>query len=59
MVEGTDLSKSLQRAGDGVEGILTFLDDNTMIAIATAKNLKLSLQLVSEILENHPESFFN
>ena len=40
MVEGTDLSKSLQRAGDGVEGILTFLDDNTMIAIATSKKFK-------------------
>ena len=40
MVEGTDLSKSLQRAGDGVEGISAYLDDNTMIAIATAKKFK-------------------
>ena len=47
------------QAGDGIEGILTFLDNNGMIAIATAKHLGIEFAAkVFEILENCPESFF-
>ena len=33
------------QAGDGIEGFATFLDDNTMMAIAIAKRFRDSLQL--------------
>ena len=33
------------QAGDGIEGFVTLLDDNTMMAIAIAKRFRDSLQL--------------
>ena len=33
------------QAGDGIDGFVTLLDDNTMMAIAIAKRFRDSLQL--------------
>ena len=47
------------QAGDGIEEILTFSDNNGMIVIATAKHLGIAFAATAfEILENRPESFF-
>ena len=48
------------QAGDGIERILAYLDNNILIAIPTAERLETKVAVtVSEILENYPESFFN
>ena len=47
------------QAGDGIEGILTFLDNNILMTIATTERFRDEFAAtVSEILENYSESFF-
>ena len=49
------------QAGDGIEGILAFLDNNILTAIETAEKFRETkfAATVYEILENHSESLFN